>query len=1421
MFDFEWESIGTDGLRIGVELGSSSLKAIAVDRSGRIRWRFKHPHQSGDGSLFTKIQQEADRLSIPLGIAGNTSTNGDETRLDAIVCLHTAARRLAPKATNVLEVGASHYCLLRLNHDAQIHSIQTNPLCASGTGAFLDAQAERMELADQDLRASERDTRPPSIATRCAVFAKSDLIHRQQEGYSRRALWSGLCQGLADGLINTLTNGTSLAGRTALCGGVALNEVFVAWLRDRLEQEGETADLEVISDPEYVIALGAAFLVDATPPLPDVSEVSSRSPERARRPPLRLVRSRFPEYRPHESGIDESGNEFTVHAAAGEPGSRSVFMGVDIGSTSTKLALIDEGGRILLDVYRATQGNPVRATQQLFEAVSAAGRRRGVGWEFRGVATTGSGRKLIGKLIGADLIVNEITAHVTGTVQLEPDVESIFEIGGQDAKFMSVRHGRIVDTNMNYICAAGTGSFIEELAAKLGIEVDELGDLVLGTTPPYTSTRCTVFMEQDILKLIQSGIPQKEAAGAVVYSVIENYLDRVVGRRPVSRRRVVFQGATARNKGLVAAIENILDVEVSVPPYPHVMGAFGAALLARAQRSEQPTGFRGLALSRLRIEIESEECELCTNRCQLSRAIIEGEREQPLWGMKCGREEDEPRARRPEAFELFEKRKGAVVKHGRTRSRRGEEPRLVTPFTLAAYSLTPFWQALFEQLGIDWTVGEPTDPSTLDLGVRAAPSELCLPVKAAFGHVTRLFGKDETSWLFIPNLIADYEIRGTTQTRFCPYVEVLPSLLRSHWHADPEKARRIIAPVIDFRLSDEKNAEELAEFLTPLGSFRITDVREALVAGHRARADFEKKLVDMGRSRLAELRDSDKTAVVIFGRPYNTLDSVLNHQVPDLIASQGIDVIPMDSLPFDPSLLTGDFSNMFWAYGQRILSALIQVARVPKLYGVYLSSFGCGPDSYILSFAEDIMGDKPFLILELDEHGSSGGYQTRVEAFLDVIAADGSEPKTAPREWRPPENTATPEDLNGRTLYLPDMHPAGARLLTAAFCSGGFDAVTLPPDDEASYALGKKQTRGAECLPQPLTLGSLLGKVEQEKKEGRNPAETCAFFMPTSEGPCRFGQYRTLDRIVLDRIGLSEIPILSPSSENAYYGLDKKIFEYVLVSDILFKLRCRTAPYEKSSGDAEELFERWVSQAEEEIRSNRIDACELLSKAGREFRRILVRRDQRPLVGIVGEIFVRCNPFANKGLVETIEKLGGEAWLAPTAEWVLYTAWVERYRLRRKGMAPWQALKLGLRWWYMVRKERLLYRAVGEVLADRHEPSIDRIAAEGSKYVPPDFEGETVLTLGRTVLFAREGVDLVVNCAPFGCMIGNVTSAFFEHMVDSVPIPIVNMFYDGDQDNSVLAAFMHEAVRRHDNGRATRSAQPSREMRVIAGDENP
>jgi predicted nucleotide-binding protein (sugar kinase/HSP70/actin superfamily) len=208
-------------------------------------------------------------------------------------------------------------------------------------------------------------------------------------------------------------------------------------------------------------------------------------------------------------------------------------------------------------------------------------------------------------------------------------------------------------------------------------------------------------------------------------------------------------------------------------------------------------------------------------------------------------------------------------------------------------------------------------------------------------------------------------------------------------------------------------------------------------------------------------------------------------------------------------------------------------------------------------------------------------------------------------------------------------------------------------------------------------------------------------------------------------------------------------------------------------------------------------------------------------VGIVGEIFVRCNPFANKGLVEAIEKLGGEAWLAPTAEWVLYTAWVERYRLRRKGMAPWQALKLGLRWWYMVRRERLLYRAVGDVLAGRHEPSIDRIAAEGGKYVPPDFEGETVLTLGRTVLFAREGVDLVVNCAPFGCMIGNVTSAFFEHMVDSVPIPIVDMFYDGDQDNSVLAAFMHEAVRRHDNRRATRSAQPSREMRVIAGDENP
>jgi predicted nucleotide-binding protein (sugar kinase/HSP70/actin superfamily) len=324
--------------------------------------------------------------------------------------------------------------------------------------------------------------------------------------------------------------------------------------------------------------------------------------------------------------------------------------------------------------------------------------------------------------------------------------------------------------------------------------------------------------------------------------------------------------------------------------------------------------------------------------------------------------------------------------------------------------------------------------------------------------------------------------------------------------------------------------------------------------------------------------------------------------------------------------------------------------------------------------------------------------------------------------------------------------------------------------------------------------------MEAERAGGNGPDGKHALFLPTSDGPCRFGQYRTLDRIILDRLGLRDVMILSPGAHNAYYGLEKKLrerlWDAILAGDILFKMGCRVRPYEAAKGQADEVLEKWTALAEKRIENGSVDWGALLPRAMREFGRVPVSSGRRPLVGIVGEIYVRCNGYANNRVVGTVEQLGGEAWLAPVSEWILYTAWMERY-LARRAKAGWsRGLETFLKWSYLSGKEHRMYRLVRPLLGSRTEPGVPEILEAGRAFLPVDFEGESILTLGRAVLFARQGADLVVNCAPFGCMHGNLTGAVFERISETIGIPVINSVYDGMEDNSLLPTFLREALRK-------------------------
>lgn len=1388
----------------GLDVGSLFIKVVGLGPDGRPETFDRIPHDGDPRPHLDRWLARARESGGRIGLSGGGALVGDAPGYDPIVCLQTAVGACHPEARNILEVGASHLVLVRLDDEGRIASVHGSSLCASGTGSFLDAQAARMGIGYDGPETCQPVADPPSIATRCAVFAKSDLIYRQQEGFAREALWSGLCRGLATSLLQALTRGRSLGDLTVFCGGVALNGTLVDWLRIKLAERAKSAELVVMDRPEYAVARGAALLAAAGEPSRSAAVNRVAAAARKRRPPLRLVRSRPPGPPGPLPAKDAAGNEITAHAAvlpARGSGPVDVGLGIDIGSTSSKLILVDSAGRALVDVYRRTGADPIEAVWLLFEAVRAVSRDLGLRFNVLRAATTGSGRKLIGSLVGADLVVNEITAHVAGAVRVDPAVETIFEIGGQDAKYMAVRNGHIVDANMNYVCAAGTGSFVEEQASRLGYAVEEIGEAALGTAPPFTSSRCTVFMEQDVLDLLRRGATRPEAAGAVMYSVVDNYLGQVVGPRPTGSRRVFFQGATARNRGLVAAFEQTLGVEVVVSPLCHVFGAYGAALLAMKTDPDGPSRFGGFDLTDREVVVREIDCGLCANGCRLSRAEIEGRADGPVWGMKCGREPHAAKKRELAEYALFERTaRAGLTADNRTAAAASARPVIRIPRALTMYADFRFWAAFYDALGATVELGPPLSRRSLDLGRAFSGPDFCLPLKAAVGQAAEMLARKDGAPVFLPFVLADDASPHFSHSRLCPYVEAYPAMVRAALGGNGLDLARVASPVIDLRLPDERNAEGLVEALAPVLPVSRDEVVKALRRARLAKRAEDTGLRAEGRATLDRLRAEDRPAVVVVGRPYSLFDPLLNHDVPRAVARCGIETIPMTCLEPEPERLQGEFRNLFWSYGQRILSALETIARTDGLYAIVVSNFGCGPDSFLLSYAEALMGDKPLLILEIDEHGAAGGYETRIEAFVDVIREARSSGRTPPRARPLLVEPATIASLKERTLWFPQMHPVGNRFLVAAFQSEGFDARTLPLEDEGTHALGKKWTRGAECLPMSLTLGAFLDRIDPERRPGTNDERRPALFMPTSTGPCRYGQYRTLDRLIFERLGMEDVPILSPGAHNAYYGLKGRLrrrsWEGICGGDLLFKMRCRVLPYEATKGDTAEVLERVCRRGEELVISGRMRWPAFLERAMAEFCRVPVRSERRPLVGIVGEIYVRCNPFANGRIVETIEGLGGEAWLSPVSEWIFYTAWIERFLARKRRSGPRERLALAGKWAYFTRSEGAMSRRLSPLLGDRAEPPMGDIMRAGGAFLPPEFQGESVVTVGRAVLFGERGADLVINCAPFGCMHGNITAAVFEQEAGRIPVPVVNMSYDGTGDNSVLEAFMHEARRR-------------------------
>ncbi|MEW6355401.1 MAG: acyl-CoA dehydratase activase [Planctomycetota bacterium] len=1390
---------------LGLDAGSISLNVVLLDEGKRIieesytRIKGKPVQTARDvlAALFGKYPIEDIQTVAVTGSGGRLIARLlDIEFINEIVAQARAEEELHPEVRTIIEIGGEDSKLIWLEKDPHsgrivVRDFAMNTVCAAGTGSFLDQQASRLGLSIENEfgELALKSENPPRVAGRCSVFAKSDMIHLQQQATPVYDIVAGLCYAMARNVKSNLATGKEIEKPVAFQGGVAANQGLVRAFEDVLELG--RGDLIIPKHHASMGAIGAILTAldqGAQSRISDLSLLDIHLQELAgKKVGLRLAPLAFE---------GDTSDRHYVSARSGMASARAkdglipAYLGVDVGSISTNVVVLDANRNLLAKSYLMTAGQPLRAVQ---EGLREVGEKVADKVNILGACTTGSGRYLTGDFVGADCVRNEITAQAMGAISIDPAVDTIFEIGGQDSKYISIDNGVVVDFEMNHVCAAGTGSFLEEQAEKLGIQIKvEFGDLALRCESPVKlGERCTVFMESNVVHCQQNGAAVDELVGGLSYSIVYNYLNRVVAHRRRGNR-IFFQGGTAANKGVVAAFEKVMGKPIIVPEHHDVTGAIGAAILAQEyQEAEGRTesNFRGFDLSDRKYTIRPFECKDCPNHCEIKEVTIEGE--QPLYyGSRCDKYNLKKVKKHEDIPDLFAERERLLLEGYKPPKKDSDKKVVGIPRALYMLQQFPYWHAFFKTLGLDVLLSPVSNKTLIRRGVETVVSETCFPCKVMHGHVAHLLDEG-VDFLFMPSLInltRDVEVQENNYV--CPYVQTIPYTLESAFEFGNYDTV-LLKPVLYFERGEKAIYKALCAMKDALGVTR-RQVREAMVAAQEAQRRFERGICERGKEALASIPDG-RRAMVVLSRPYNGCDSGINLNLPRKLRDLGVLAIPMDFLPLMEIEDYEEWENMFWKYGQSILRAAEIVKRDKRLNAVYISNFGCGPDSFISSFVKAVLDDQPLLQLEIDEHSADAGVITRCEAYLDSIK--NVEPKASKSAEVIPKAFS---DGDSRTLMVPQMG-LHAFALAAAFRGCGMNAEVIPMSDAESLEYGRRYTIGKECLPCIVTTGDMLKIVDRPNFDPRK----VAFFMPSGSGPCRFGQYCNLHRLVLKRAGFPDVPVIAPNQGRSFYDDFKQLkkdptrlaWQGIVVVDVLHKALHATRPYEKIPGATDRIFQECLDETCAILESCG-DVFAAMPRFAEKFMSVEVDRSEpRPVIGIVGEIYVRSHSFCNQDIVRRLEALGAEVKLASTSEWIYYTNFC---RVRRGWLEGdyRTAIVSMLKDFFQHRDER---RAAGpflEAYDDVLEVKTRTLLDLSNPYIHDTYEGEAVLSIGKTVELFHQKAHGVVNVLPFTCMPGTVVSAVFKRLRrECGNFPTLSVAYDGQEQANLetrLEAFVHQ-----------------------------
>jgi predicted CoA-substrate-specific enzyme activase len=1391
---------------LGIDIGSVSLYIVQVDTEGKILRRFNQFHKGNIRDTFSEASKIFDLAQV-YAIACTSSPIWLNKKLirnyNAQVAIMAAARHFCPDAVSVLHIGAEKFMLIKFDRNGNYQSAKVNSSCAAGTGSFLDQQAVRLNLSGiEELceRAMKNTEEIPAIASRCAVFSKTDIIHAQQRGFSVNAICNSLCKGLAENIINTVFNSEPPALPLLLTGGVSNNII----VRGYLEKQFKTTFLHY-EDSHLFGAIGAALMLLKEKPgiislninsFEDIL-IKSVTVKQYFHQPLSLRLSNYPDFSNEESYRIKS--VISAHPAEVEVDiytelvpytNYKVFAGIDIGSTSTKAILIDETKKPVAGFYTYTVGKPLSAVKSILEAIANISRQKNIEFAMTGVGTTGSGRKFIGKILNADLIIDEITSHARAAYELNPQTDTIIEIGGQDAKFTLMHNGSVTFSQMNSVCAAGTGSFLQEQAEKLGYTVSEYARMVDDVSAPLASDRCAVFMERDISQLLNNGYSVNEILATALHSVTENYMQKVATEASIGNN-ICFQGATAKNRSLIAAFEQRLKRPISVSKYCHLTGALGTALMLQ-EGNILKTGFRGIDLYLDKITIDTETCNLCPNNCCISLAIVSGEK--VAYGFMCGRDYETHHftSSNKTGFDLLKNRdKIFSLERATTFS---QDIIVGIPASLHLFEELSLWKRFFNNLSIRTITSEDfSDP--VKTGKCLAGAEFCSPINSIFGHVVYL--SDKVDYIFLPVLLQTGENSKEDRGHYCYYTQFSASLIYSL--KINEIKNKCLSPLLSFPKGKYHVAQNLHQCLKPILKNGISYFT-VFNAFNEALSFYSNQKKQLGNVFKKQFQPDSEISVVLLGRPYIVLSRSLNKGIPDIFSSLGIRCFYQDMIPSDDinkEDITILLKKVPWYFVTKILEVAKIVADTRNLYPVLITAFKCSPDSFIIEYFKKIFNgcQKPYLILQIDEHDSNLGYETRIEAairsFRNHALICEEKPKSESKQILP----LISKNIAGKTLLFPMWDPIVSPLLVSNLKRIGIDARLMKSSDliiKKSMAYNSGQ-----CLPINIIAQEFIEYIEEQKLE---PGNTMLWAIE-SKLSCNLRLYPEYIKSILENHGhgLEKAHVYSGLLTHLEISVGACYYAYFayLLGGLIRMTGHRIRPYEINKGDTDQVLKETVG-----ILEGAFLGKESMEKAVYEvicmFDRIPRADGNKPKVALFGDFYICDNDLMNQDLSHTIEESGGEVITTPYTDLVKMSLdnviRLTVFRGEYVTAAQYRVISSCLKLF-----EDKYFRYFEKYLGPQKIINPKRLEKYLSRFnINPYHSGESYENILKIFYFKEnyDDISLFVQANPAFCCPSLVTEAMTSEITNITGVPVVTITYDGTNDykNDVIIPYLQHKI---------------------------